>query len=147
MVEHCNDSNVFIEYSNTMRDVYNNISNYNPNRNLKTLIVFDDMIVNMNTNERFQSIAKKLFIRRRKLNIFLVFITQSHSHVPKDITLDSTHYLLMKIYKKRELQSITVNHSENYRKCKSKPYSFLTIDTTLSTDDLLRFWKNLLDSL
>ena len=70
-----NDSKAFIEYSNTMNDVYENIDNYNPNRRRKILIVFDDMIAHIMINKRFQSIIKELFIRCRKLNISLVFIT------------------------------------------------------------------------
>ena len=61
----------FIEYSNTMNDVYNNINDYNPKRGRKILIVFDDMIVDINTNKKFQAIVKKLFNRCRKLNYLL----------------------------------------------------------------------------
>ena len=74
----------------------------------------------------------------------------------KDFRLNSTHYLIMKIHNKRELQNISTNHSANieykdflkiYRKCTSKPYSFLTIDTTLPCVNFLRFRKNILESL
>ena len=74
----------FIECSNTMNDVYENINDYNLNRKRKTLIVFDDMIADIMINEKFQAIIKKLFIRCRKINISLVFITQSYFSVPKD---------------------------------------------------------------
>ena len=84
-----------------MDDVYNNIDDYNPNRKKKKLIVFDDMIADIMTNKRFQSIIKELFIRCRKLNISLVFITQSYFSVPKEIRLNSAHYLIMKIHNKR----------------------------------------------
>ena len=77
-IKHVNDGNAFIEYSNTMDDVYKNIDDYNPNRRRKILIVFDDMIADIMTNKKFQSIIKELFIRCRKLNISLVFITQSY---------------------------------------------------------------------
>ena len=104
-------------------------------------------------NKIFQAIIKELFIRCRKLNISLVFITQSYFRVPKDVRLNSTHYLIMKIHNKREFQNIAINHSAGckdflkiYRNCTREPYSFLTIDTTLPADNPLRFRKNLLDS-
>ena len=93
----------FKEYSNTMDDVYNNIDDYSPRRKRKIIIVFDDMIADIMTNKRFQAINKELFIRCRKLNISLVFITQSYFSVPKDVRLNSTRYLIMKIRNKREL--------------------------------------------
>ena len=70
-----NYSNAFIEYSNTMDDVYENIDNYNSSRKRKILIIFDDMIADIMTNKKFQSIIKELFTRCRKLNVSLVFIT------------------------------------------------------------------------
>ena len=100
-ITHVNDSNAFIEYSNAMDDVYENIDDYNSSRKRKNLIIFDDMIANIMTNKKFQSIIKELFIRCRKLNISLVFITQSYFSVPKDVRLNSTHYLIMKINNKR----------------------------------------------
>ena len=107
------------------------------------------------TNKKFPAIIKELFIRCRKLNISLVFITQSYFSVPKDVRLNLTHYLIMKINNKRELQNIAINHSADidyqdfikiYRKCTKGLYNFLTIDTTLPVSDPLRFRKNLLDS-
>ena len=83
-IKYLNDSKAFIECSNTMNDVYENINDYNLNRKRKTLIVFDDMIADIMINEKFQAIIKKLFIRCRKINISLVFITQSYFSVPKD---------------------------------------------------------------
>ena len=109
------------------------------------------MIADMNTNKMFQTTVKELFIRCRKLNISLVFFTQSYFLVPKDVTLNSTHYLIMKIRTKIELQNIAINHSADidykevmniYRECTYKPYSFLTIDTTLPADIPFRFRKN-----
>ena len=100
-IKHLNDPNAFIECSNTMDDVYENIHDYNSSRKRKILIVFDDMIADIMTNKRFQAIIKELFIRCRKLNISLVFITQSFFPVPKDVRLNSTHYLIMKINNKR----------------------------------------------
>ena len=84
-IKSLNDPSVFIEYWNTMDDVYNNIDDYNPRRKRKILIVFDDMIADIMTNRKFQAIIKELFIRCRKLNISLVFITQSFCSVPKEV--------------------------------------------------------------
>ena len=103
-IKHLNDPNAFTECSNTMDDVYENIHDYNPSRKRKILIIFDDMIADIMTNKKFQAIIKELFIRCRKLNISLVFITQSYFSVPKDVRLNSTHYLIMKINNKRELK-------------------------------------------
>ena len=85
--KHFSDPNAFIECSNTMDDVYENIDDYNPNRQRKILIVLHDMIADIMSNEKFQPIIKELFIRRRKLNISLVFITQSYFSVPKDVKI------------------------------------------------------------
>ena len=94
-----------------MDDIYQNIDNYNPNRKRKILIVFDGMIADIMSNKKFQTIIKEFFIRCRKLNISLVFITRSYFSIPKDVRLNSTHYLIMKINNKRELQNIAINHS------------------------------------
>ena len=93
--------------SNTTDDVYEDIDDYNPNRKRKILIVFD-VIAYITTNKKFQAIIKELFIKCRKLNISLVFITQSYFSVPKHVRLSSTHYLIMKINSKRELQNIAI---------------------------------------
>ena len=104
------------------------------------------------TNKRFQTIIKELLIRSRKLNISLFFITQSYFSVPKDVRLNSTHYLIMKINNKRELQNIAINHSADinyqdfikiYRVCMREPYNFLTINSTLPVIDPLKFRKDL----
>ena len=95
-IKHLNNPNAFIECTNTMDEVYDNINDYNSNRRRKILIVFD-MIADIMTNKKFQAMTKDLFIRCRKLNISLVFITQSYFSVPKDARLNSTHYLIMKI--------------------------------------------------
>ena len=110
-IKHLNDPNAFIECSNTMDDVYENINDYNPIRKRKKLIVFDDMIADIMTNKKFQAVIKELFIRCRKLNISLAFITQSYFSVPKDLRLNSTQYLIMKINNKGELLNIAINHS------------------------------------
>ena len=83
-----------------MGDVYENIDDYNPNRKRKILIVFDDMIADIMSNKEFQAIVKELFVRCRKLNISLAFITQSYFSVPKNVRLNSTYYLIMEINKK-----------------------------------------------
>ena len=80
-----------------MDNVYDNINDYNASRKRKTLIIFDDMIADVMTNKKIQAIIKELSIRCRKLNISLVFITQCSFSVPKNIRLNSTHYLIMKI--------------------------------------------------
>ena len=135
-------------------DVYENIHDYNSSRKRK--IVFDDMIASIMTNKRFQAIIKKLFIICRKLSILFVFITQSYSTVPKDVRLNSTLYLIMKINNKRESQNIVINHSADidygdfmkiYRECTEEPYNFLTIDTTLPASNILRFRKDLFEYL
>ena len=96
-------------------------------------MVFDDMIAYIMTNKRFQAIVKELFIRCRKLNISLVFIKQSYFSVPKEVRLNSTHYLIIKIHNRRELQKIYINHSADiyykdflkiYKNCTKEPYSF-----------------------
>ena len=146
-LKHFNDPNAFIEYSNDMHDVYKNIDHYNPDKENKILIVFDDMIVDIINNKKLNSIVTELFIRGRKVNISLFFVTQSYFKVPKDVRLNTTHYFIMKIPNKRELQQIAINHSSDintkefiniYKKCTDKPYSFLVV-----SDDPLRFGKNL----
>ena len=108
-----NDSKAFIDYSNDMHDVYKNINNYNPDNEKKILIVFDDMITDMINNKKLNLIVTELFIRGRKQNISLVFITQSYFKVPKDVRLNTTHFFIMKIPNKRELQQIAINHSSD----------------------------------
>ena len=110
-IKHLNNPNAFIECSNMMDDVYENINDYSPIRKRKILIVFDHIIADITTNKKFQAIIKELFIRCRKLNISLVFITQSYFRVPKDVRLNLTHYLIMKINNRKELQNIAINHS------------------------------------
>ena len=152
-LDHFDDPKAFIEYSNDMQDVYKNIGDYNPGRKRKVLIMFDDMIADIINNNKLDSIATELFIRSRKLNISIVFSTQSYFKGPKDVRLNSTHLLIMKILNKRELRQIALNHSSDidfkdfikiFKKYTAEPYSFLVNDTTLPSDDPLRFRKNLL---
>ena len=110
-IKHLNDPKAFIEYSLYMDDVYNNIDDYNLTRKIKILIVFDDMMADIMTNKKFQAIIKELFIRCRKLNISLIFITKSYFSVSKEVRLNSTHYLIMKIHNKNEQQNIAINLS------------------------------------
>ena len=128
-IKHYNDPTAFFESSNTMNGVYEHIDNYSPKRDKKVLIVFDDMIADIMTNKKSEAIIKELFIRCRKLNISLVFSSQSCFPVPKDVRLNSTHYLIMKINNKRELQNTAINHSADidykdfmniYRECTKK---------------------------
>ena len=100
-IKHLNVSNAFTECTNDMDDVYENINDYNPNRKRKILIVYDDLIADIMTNKKFQTIINELFIRWRKLNISLVFITQFYFYVLKDVRLNSTRYLIMKIKNKK----------------------------------------------
>ena len=142
-----------MEYSNDIQDFYKNIDDYNPRKKRKILIVFDDMIADMINNNKLNPIVTELFIKGRKLNISIVSIKQSYFKVPKDVRLNSTHFFIMKIPNKRELQQIALNHSSDidfkdfmkiYKKYTKEPYSFLVNDTTLPSDDPLRFRKNLL---
>ena len=135
-----------------MHDVYRKIDDFNPDKENKILIVFDDMIAHMIHNKKLNSAATELFIRGRKLSISLVFITQLYFNVPKDVRLNTSHLFVTKIHNKRELQQIAINHSSDistkdftniYRKCTAEPYSFLVNDTTLASNNPLRFRKNL----
>ena len=135
-----------------MQDVYNNIDEYNTDKERKILIVFDDMVADMINNQKLNSLVAELVIRGRKLNISLAFITQSYFKVPKDVRLNSTHFFIVKIPNKRELQQIALNHSsgirskdfiKNHNKFTVEPYSFLVNDATLASDNPLRFRKNL----
>ena len=114
------------------------------------------MIADIMSNKKPQAIIKELFVRCRKLNLSLVFITQSYFSVPKDVRLNSTHYLIMQINSRKELENIAINHSADvdyndfvriYRECTRKPNSFLTTDKTLPASNPLRFRKKLFQSL
>ena len=104
----------------------------------KVLTIFDDMIADTMRSEKFKAIVKGIFIRCRKLNISIVFITQSYFRTPKDVRLNSTHYILMKIGNKKELKSIAEENSGHldfkdflkiYNYCTKDPYSFMMVDT------------------
>ena len=129
-----------------MQDVYKNIDEYNIDKECKILIVSDDMIA----DKKLDSIVTELFIRGRKL--FIVFVTQSYFKVTKEIRLNTTHFFIIKIPNKRELQHKAQSHSSDIdfkdsikidKKCTAEPYSFLVNDVTLASDNPLRFLKNL----
>ena len=101
----------FIDYLQTIDDVYENLEDYAPIKKRRVLIVFDDMITKMESNKKLRPIATELFLRGRKLNISFVFISQSFFKVPKTVRLNATHQ--MKIPNKKELQQIASNHSSD----------------------------------
>ena len=101
------------------------------------LIVFDDMIADMEYNKNFKRIIKELFYRARKVKVSIVFITQSYFRALKDARLNSTHYIIMKINNKKELKRTVEENSGHldykdflkmYNYCTKEPYSFMTID-------------------
>ena len=110
-IKSLNDPHAFLEYWNDMNDVLEDINSYNKKRDKKVLIIFDDMIADIMRSEKFKAIVKEFFIRCRKLNISIVFITQSYFRTPKDARLNSTHYIIMKIGNKKELKSIAEENS------------------------------------
>ena len=89
------------------------MEDYNPTKKRRVLIVFDDMIADIESNNKLSPIVTELFLRGRKLNISLVFISQSYFNVPKTIRLNATHCFIMKIPNKRALQQIASNHSSD----------------------------------
>ena len=116
-----------------MHDVYKNIDEYNHDKENKILTVFDDMIADMIHKKKLNSVVTEFFFRGRKLNISLVFITQSYFKVPKDVRLNTNHFFIAKIPNKRELQQIAINHSSDistkdftniYIERTAEPYSF-----------------------
>ena len=155
-LKHFNDFKAFIEYSNDMNDIQKNVEENDPNKKLKKLIAFDDMIADMLSNKKLNPIVTELFIIGRILNISLAFIAQSYFAVPKNTRIDSTHYFIMKISNKRELQQIAFSHSSDidirdvmnlYKKCTAKLYSFLVTDATLPSDNHIRFRQNILEKI
>ena len=137
-IKNLNDPHAFIEYPDDMNDVLDDINNYNKNRDKKVVIVFDDIIADIEYNKNFKRITKELFYRARKVNVSIVFITQSYFRALKDARLNSTHYILMKIGNKKELKGIAEEKSGHldykdflkiYNYCTRKPYSYMLIDT------------------
>ena len=120
-----------------MNDVLDDTNGYNKNRDKKVLIVFDDMIADIEYNKNFKRIIKELFYRARKINVSIVFITQSYFNTLKDARLNNTHYILMRIGNKKELKRIAEEKSGHldykdflkmYNYCTKEPYSFMAID-------------------
>ena len=141
----------FIDYSQTIDDVYKNLKDYNQTKKRRVLIVFDDMIADMESKKTLSSVVTELFLRGRKLNILLVFISDSYFKVPKTIRPNATHYCIIKIPNKREPLQIASNHSSDigfkdfmklYKDYTKEPCSFLVNDTNLSSDNPLRFRIN-----
>ena len=131
--------------------MFTKYDDYHPDKENKILIVFDDMIADVFHNKKLNSRVTKLFVRRRKLNISLVFITQLYSKVPKDVRLNTTHFFIAKITNKGVVRQIE-NHLSDistkdfiniHRKFTFEPYSFLVNDATLSSNNPLRFRKNI----
>ena len=138
-IKNLNDPHAFIEYSDDMNDVLDDINIFllYKNRDKKVLIVFDDMIADIENNKNFKRIIKELFYRARKINVSFVFITQSYFRALKDARLNSMHYIIMKINNKKELKRIAEEKSGHldykdflkmYNYCTKEPYSFMTID-------------------
>ena len=113
-LKYLNDSKAFIEYSNDLDDIYQNIEEYNPNKKLKMLIVFDDMIADTFSNKKLNQIVTELIIRGKSLDIYLVFITHSYFVIPSNIRVSSTQYFVMKIPNKKELKQIAFNHLSDF---------------------------------
>ena len=136
-IKNLNDPHAFIEYSDDMNDVLDDINNYNKNRHKKVLIVFDDIIADIEYNKNFKQIIKELFYKACKINISIVCITQSYFRALKDARLNSTHYIIIKINNKKELKRIAEEKSGHldyknflkmYNYCTEEPYSFMIIE-------------------
>ena len=148
-IKNLNDPHAFIEYSDNMDNVLDDINNYNKNRDKKVLIVFDDMIADIEYNKKIKRIIKEISYRARKINVSIVFITQSYFRALKDARLNSTHYIIMKINNKKELKRIAEEKSDHlyykdflkmYNYCTKEPYSFMTIDARPTAS--ISFTKN-----
>ena len=135
---------VFIDYSQKVDNVYENLEDYNPTKKRIVLIVFDDMITDMEANKKLSPIVTELCLRGKKLNISLVFIPQSYFKVPKTVRLNATNYFIMKIPSKRELQQIALNHlsviafkdfMKLYNDYTKEQFLFLANGTTLPSDN------------
>ena len=152
-IEILKNPKVFIGYSQTIDDIYENLEDYNPTKEKRVLIEFDYMIADIESNKKLGSIVTEWFLRIRELNILFVFISEFYCKVPKTIRLDSTHCLITKITNKRELQLIASNNFSGinfkdfmklYKSYAKEPYSFSVNNTTLSSDNILQFARNLL---
>ena len=146
-IKNLNDSHAFIEYSDDMDDVLDDINNYNKNRDKKVLIVSEDMIADIEYNKKFKRIIKELFYRARKIHVSIIFIMESYFRALKDARLNSTYYILMKIGNEKELKRIAEEKSGHldykdflkiYNYCTKEPYSFMTIDARPTTTMVFR---------
>ena len=144
-------TNVLLKLEDYNLEEYNleNLEDYNPTKKMKVLIVFEEMIADKKANKRLSRILPELFLRGRKRNISLIFISKPYFKVSKTIRLNARHYFIMRIPNKREFQQIASNNDFKafMKLCKDytkEPYLFLVNDTTLSSENPLRFRKNLL---
>ena len=135
-----------------MDDICKIIEYHNTNKKQKVMIVFDDMVADIFSNKEPNPTVTELVITGRKLNISIVFIRQAYFGVPKNIRLNSTHIFVMTIPSKRKIQQIAFNHSLDIdlqdvmrpcKKCTTKSYSFIIIDTTLASDNSSHFRNKL----
>ena len=141
-MENLKNPKAFADYSQTIDNVYENLEEYNSIKKRRVLVVFDDMITDMESNKKLSPTVTELFLRGRKLNISIVFISQSYFKVPKTIRLNATHYFIVKIPNKRELQQIASNiffdidfigFMKLYEDYTREPYSFLVNNTAWSS--------------
>ena len=139
-----------------MKNVYQSIDEHNPVKKKKVLLVFHDMVDDVTPNKKLHLVTTELFIRCQKLNISLVFITQSFFHTPKSVTLNTTHFIIMKIPNRQKLLEIAINHLSDtdfgefkrlVRKCTAESHSIFITDITLPSENALRFQKNLLEEV
>ena len=139
-----------------MKNVYQSIDEHNPGKKKKVLLVFHDMVDDVTPNKKLHLVTTELFIRCQKLNISLVFITQSFFHTPKSVTLNTTHFIIMKIPNRQKLLEIAINHLSDtdfgefkrlVRKCTAESHSIFITDITLPSENALRFQKNLLEEV
>ena len=156
-LEKFNNSKTFIACSNDWVDIYENILEYNPVKERNVLAAFDDMTADFFSNKKLNNpIVAELFIRSRKLKMSLTFITQSSFTLTKNVRINSTHYFVMKIPNKREFEQISFSNSSDIaykffmspcKKFTAKQFYLLVIDTTLVSDNSLRFRKNILERI
>ena len=139
-----------------MKNAYQSIDEHNPGKKKKVLLVFHDMVDDVTPNKKLHLVTTELFIRCQKLNISLVFITQSFFHTPKSVTLNTTHFIIMKIPNRQKLLEIAINHLSDtdfgefkrlVRKCTAESHSIFITDITLPSENALRFQKNLLEEV
>ena len=133
-----------------MQDVYKNIEKYNLGKKRKVVIVFDDIIVDMISNKKPNSVVVELFIRRKKLNSSIAFIKQSYFKVTKEVRVNTKHFFIIMIPNKRELQQAAINRSSDiafksfikiYKMYTAGRYFSLVNQTNLSSDNPSRFRK------